>query len=88
MSPTPVDAPDDPTLFVRMARSFPVRTLIFSFGLPLFALCQLANAYLHDASLPVIALLSAVVVAFSLTVTRYQIAAYRRRTLTEGMEFR
>lgn len=88
MGPTPVDAPDDLTLFVRMAQSFPVRTLIFSFGLPLFALCQLAIAYLHDGSLPVIALLSAVVVGFSLTVTRYQMATYRRRTLTEGMEHR
>jgi hypothetical protein len=65
-----------------MTRQFPVRTLLCSFGLSLFALFQLVNGYVHQGPLGVIGLLSLLTVAFSVKLTQYQVAVYRHRTVT------
>jgi predicted lysophospholipase L1 biosynthesis ABC-type transport system permease subunit len=75
-----VDGPtDERALFVQMAREFPVRTVIFSFGLPIFALAQVVNGVLNSAALAVVTLFALATVAFSVQLTRYQVAVYRRR---------
>jgi len=71
----------EPTLFVRMAREYPVRTLIFSLGLPVFALIQLLNAYLNQGALLATTTLSVLTVAFTIRLTQYQLAVYRRRSV-------
>jgi len=78
---TAYDARDDLETFRRMAREFPVRTGVFSFGLPLFAVLQLVNGYLHGGSLPIIAAFGAVAVVFSLQLTSYHVAVYRRERI-------
>lgn len=78
-----VAAMDDRDLFVHMSRQFPVRTFIFSFGLPLFALFQLVNGYVNQGSLVLIALFSLLLTGFSVKLTQYQVAVYRRRSVTE-----
>lgn len=75
------EAFDEVDAFVRMAREFPVRTGIFTFGLPVFALLQLLNGLVHDGSLAMIGGLSAVAVVSSVALTRYQVAVYRRNRL-------
>ena len=67
--------------FVRMAREHPVRTGLFSLGVPLFALLQLINGLVYDGSLPFIAGFGLLMVAYSVQFTRYHLAAYRRREL-------
>lgn len=74
---TPMDT------FCKMASEFPVRTGIFTFGLPLFALFQLLNGVVHGGSLFSISVFLALAVACSVLLTQYQIAVYRRRRLTE-----
>ncbi|MGQ4557166.1 hypothetical protein [Halobellus sp. GM3] len=69
-------------LFVQMAREFPVRTLIFTFGLPIFALAQVVNGYVNEGSLALLGALALLTVAFSVHLTRYQLAVYRRRGVT------
>lgn len=71
--------------FFRMAREFPVRTGIFSFGLPVFALLQLVNGIVYDGSLPAIAIFAVVMVVYSVQITRYHVAAYRRKRLAYSM---
>jgi len=83
MSPSADGRTDERTLFLQMAREFPVRTVIFSFGLPLFALLQVINGYVNRASLVFVALFALVTVAFSVHLTRYQIAVYRRRNVSD-----
>lgn len=78
---------DDATLtdvdaFFRMAREFPVRTGIFTFGLPVFAFLQLLNGVINGGSLAFIAGFAVLAVACSLLLTQYQLAVYRRRRLT------
>ena len=41
---------DDRDAFLQTAREFPVRTGVFSFGLPAFALLQLINGIVHGGS--------------------------------------
>ena len=79
------DEPREMETFFRMAREFPVRTALFSFGLPAFALLQLINGVVNEGSLPFIALFAALVVAYSLQLTRYHVAAYHRRTLARRL---
>ena len=69
------------TTFFRMAREFPARTGIFSFGLPLFALLQLINGVVNDGSLAIIGLFAALLVGYSVLLTRYHVAVYRRGAL-------
>lgn len=68
--------------FVRMAREYPVRTCIYSFGLPLFGLAQLVNGYVHGGSLLYISLFCVTALVCSVLLTRYQIATFRRKRLT------
>ena len=69
---------DDHDTFFQMANEFPVRTGIYSFGLPVFALLQLINGYVHEGSLAYIGLFAALIVAFSVKLTQYHVAMYRR----------
>lgn len=73
---------DDGATFVRMARDFPIRTAIFTFGLPVFALLQLVNGFVHDGSLLYIGLFSVLAVGCAVVLTRYHVAAYRRKQLS------
>lgn len=66
----------------RMGRQFPARTGLFTIGPVLFSLLQLLNCYLHGVSLLVAGGLSSVLVAYSVIVTRYHLAAFRRSELT------
>lgn len=81
----PGDEPREMDTFLRMAREFPARTALFSFGLPAFAFLQLINGVVNEGSIPFIALFGALIVAYSLQLTRYHVAAYRRRTLTRRL---
>jgi hypothetical protein len=76
---------DDTTAFLQMARDFPVRTGIFTFGLPVFALLQFINGYVHQGSLLFIGAFLVLMVLFSVWLTRYQVAAYRRARLERGI---
>lgn len=71
--------------FVKMAREFPVRTGIYSFGLPVFAALQIVNALLFDGSLLIIGAFAALMVASSIQLTRYHVAIYRRKKVTDGL---
>lgn len=74
---------DDHDTFFRMASEFPVRTGLYTFGLPVFALLQLINGFVHDGSLVYIGLFAALVVAFSVLLTQYQVAVYRRKNIAQ-----
>lgn len=67
----------------RMAREFPVRTGIFTFGLPLFALLQVVNGIVYGGSIPLIGLFAALIVAYSVQLTNYHVASYRRQKLSK-----
>lgn len=73
---------NDLAVFVRMAREFPVRTGIFTFGLPLFACLQMLNGVVHKGSLLAIGFFSVLVVVCSVQLTQYHIAVYRRQRLS------
>lgn len=73
---------DDHNAFVQMASEFPVRTGIYTFGLPVFALLQLINGVVHEGALTFIGLFAVLVVAFSVMLTRYHVAIYRRKKVT------
>jgi len=75
-------SPSERALFVQMAREYPVRTTIFTFGLPVFALSQVVNGYVNEGSLALIGALALLTIAVSLHLTRYQLAVYRRRDVT------
>lgn len=77
---------DDLDAFFRMAGEFPVRTCIFTFGLPAFALLQLVNGIVYDGSLPFIGVFVILAVAYSIVVTRYHVAAYRRKTISSTVD--
>lgn len=68
--------------FVRMTREFPIRTGVFTFALPMFALLQLLNGVLHGGSLLLIGSFVLLAVACSVLLTRYQLAVYRQRRLS------
>jgi len=65
--------------FVEMAREFPVRTSIFTFGLPAFAALQVVSALFSDGSALIVAGVAIMMVVFSIGLTRYHVAAYRRQ---------
>jgi hypothetical protein len=75
--------PDDHDAFLQMASEFPMRTGIYTFGLPVFALLQLINGFVHEGSLVYIGLFAALAVALSMMLTRYHVAIYRRRKVTQ-----
>jgi hypothetical protein len=66
-----------------MAREFPVRTGIFTVGLPLFALLQLINGIVYGGSVLLIGLFAALIVAYSVQLTNYHVASYRRQKLSQ-----
>lgn len=76
----------DDVTFGKLARTFPGRTALFTFGPVLFGIAQFVNGYLNDGSLPVAATLLAVMVAFSVLVTRYHMTTFRIRRLTEDLD--
>lgn len=68
--------------FIRMAREFPVRTGLFTFSLPVFALLQLLNGILHGGSLLFIGGFVVLAIACSVLLAQYQIAVYRKQRLS------
>ncbi|WP_418285256.1 hypothetical protein [Halorubrum sp. DTA46] len=68
--------------FIRMAREFPIRTGLFTFSLPVFALLQLLNGILHGGSLVYIGSFVVLAIASSVLLAQYQLAAYRRQRLS------
>lgn len=75
---------DDRNTFVRMAREYPLRTCIYTFGLPLFGLLQLVNGVVHGGALLYIGLFCAAALCCSVLLTRYHVAIYRRERLTRS----
>lgn len=67
----------DTSDFVQMAREFPLRTGIFTFGLPAFALVQLCNGLVHGGSLLFIGAFAVVASACAVVLAQYQVAVYR-----------
>lgn len=68
-------------LFIEMARDFPVRTGIFTFGPPVFALLQMVNGIVHEGALAYIGAFVVLAIACSVLLTRYHLAVYRRQRL-------
>ena len=68
----------DTSDFVQMAREFPLRTAIFTFGLPAFALVQLCNGLVHGGSLLFIGAFAVVATVCAVLLAQYQVAVYRR----------
>ena len=76
---------DQPS-FLRMFQAFPVRTGLFTLGPLAVGLAQVCNAVFHGSTLwPVVAVAAAMVV-FSLLVTSYHLASFRRRTLVGELD--
>lgn len=79
--------PGDPPLteeteletFRRMARDFPVRTLVYTFCVPLLGLLQVVNAVVFEGSLPVVIAFAILTSLCSFVLTRYHVAMYRRQ---------
>ncbi|MFC4550536.1 MULTISPECIES: hypothetical protein [Halorussus] len=74
---------DDGTMFFEMAREFPVRTGVYTFSLPVFALLQFLNGFVHEGPLAYIGLFGVLVVVFSVMLTRYHVSVYRREKFGE-----
>ncbi|WP_418282546.1 hypothetical protein [Halorubrum sp. DTA98] len=68
--------------FIRMAREFPIRTSLFTFSLPVFALLQLLNGVLHGGSLLYIGSFVVLAIASSVLLAQYQLAVYRQQRLS------
>lgn len=69
----------DRETFLRMAREFPLRTALYSFGLPVFALLQLVNVVVFDGSMLIVGAFASLMVLCSIVLTRYHVAIYRRQ---------
>lgn len=80
-----MDEMTDLDAFLAMAREFPLRTCLFTFALPAFALLQLVNGVVNDGAVLYIGAFAALVVAYTIAFTRYQIAAYRRHRITDRL---
>ncbi|WP_436912333.1 hypothetical protein [Halosimplex marinum] len=70
--------------FRQMCRATPFRTALFTLGPLLVGAAQVLNAVVHGSNLPLLAAVVAATVAYSVLVTRYQLATFRRRTLTRA----
>jgi hypothetical protein len=68
--------------FIRMTREFPVRTGLFTFSLPVFALLQLLNGVLNGGSLLFIGSFVVLAIACSVLLAQYQLAVYRQQRLS------
>jgi urea transporter len=76
---------DRPT-FEEMCRAFPIRTGLFTFGPLLVGAAQSLNAVAHGTNLWLVAFIAVVTVAYSILVTNYHLASFRRRTVCRGIE--
>lgn len=76
---------DQPS-FAHMCRAFPVRTGLFTLGPLAVAAAQLVNASVNGGSLLAVVAVAAVTCAFSLLVTRFHLAAFRRRRVSGGFD--
>ncbi|AQL41278.1 hypothetical protein BV210_00480 [Halorientalis sp. IM1011] len=81
------DFSDDTAAFLSMAREFPIRTCLFTVGLPAFALLQIINGLFNDGMVPYVALLAVLAVALSVILTRYHVAMYRRQAVTDSLSW-
>ena len=75
------DVANDVRALGRMVREWPVQTLIFTFGLPLFACLQLLNVAVHGGSFFRAGGFAVLALACSVQLTRYQVSVYRLWTL-------
>ena len=71
----------DPS-FLRMCRAFPMRTALFTLGPFVVAVTQVLNAFVHGGKLWLVAIVAAATVVFSVLVTNYHLAKFRRRRLS------
>lgn len=76
----------DTPSFARMCRAFPVRTSLFTLGPLLVGAAQLLNALVHGSALLPVAAVALVMCAFSVLITNYHLASFRRRRLTAALD--
>jgi hypothetical protein len=69
------------TTFVEMAREFPVRTGVFTLVPLLFTLLQIMN-YVHGGSLLLTGGFSLAVIAYTVIINQYHLAAFQRAKLS------
>ena len=70
---------------VRMFRRFPFRTGLFTFGPLVVGLAQVLNAVFHDSSLWPVVAVAVVMCVFSVLITNYHLASFRRQ-LADGRD--
>ncbi|WP_424019024.1 hypothetical protein ACOZ4N_06010 [Halorientalis pallida] len=80
------DLSDERDAFLAMARAFPLRTSLFTLGLPAFALLQVLGGLFNDGPLAFGLILALLAVAMSVVLTRYHVARYRRQVVTDALE--
>lgn len=76
---------DDRPAVLRMAREYPLRTGLYTVGLPVLGLLHLLNGLLTDVSLLLVGVLFAYAVVCSALLTRHHLAVYRRERLTRDL---
>jgi hypothetical protein len=72
--------------FRQMCRETPYLTALFTVGPLLVGAAQVLNALVHGSNLPLLAAVVAATVAYSVLVTRYRLATFRRRSLARVVE--
>lgn len=72
--------------FGEMCRASPIRTALFTFGPLVVGAAQVLNGLVHDSNLWLLAVVAAVTVLYSLLVTGYQLAVFRRRAVSRAVE--
>lgn len=72
--------------FARMCRAFPVRTGVFTAGPLLVGFAQLLNALVHGSAVLPVAAIAVIMCAFSVLITNYHLASFRRRRLTADFD--
>lgn len=72
--------------FARMCQRYPLRTGLFTLGPLAVGLAQVWNAAVHGSSLLPVVAIAAVMCVFSVLVTNYHLATFRRRTLVGGLD--
>ncbi|WP_123538524.1 hypothetical protein [Halosimplex salinum] len=71
--------------FGKMCRHFPIRTALFTLGPLVIGAAQFLNAAVHGSNLWLVAAVAAMMVAYSVLVTRYQLATFRRQTVSGSL---
>ncbi|MFC7143021.1 hypothetical protein ACFQMA_25310 [Halosimplex aquaticum] len=72
--------------FEEMCRAFPIRTGLFTFGPLAVGAAQSLNAVAHGTNLWLVAIIAIATVVYSVLVTNYHLASFRRRTICRGIE--